>query len=318
MPLASCLLPFAYSLFPIPYSLIMTDFNQENPYKKLTITASSTGVETAKAALTKLEFESESNLAKSQRLSDSIVTKFFNFKPIQLDSFKRICQALKLKWIEIAGIAEEKESDVVSTNGQDSEVVITNGQDLEVVSTNGQDSDVVSTNGQDSDVVSTNGQDSEVVITNGQDAHSTDGSSSEVLEPGKTPRRKVTVVDRETETIKASMVLEGDIDSSQNLKVIKSMLRDYPGDTITISDIKKDRIRLIVGLIVEDDQEDIEGLVSQIKSGELKKLSGFAVQDIQILNTRSEDDQIDTPRSKDAGILHSTSQLAQPGRNQEE
>ncbi|NER89033.1 hypothetical protein [Moorena sp. SIO3A2] len=218
----------------------MTDFYQENPYKKLTITASSTGVYTAKAALTKLDFESESNLAKSQNLSDSIVSKFFNFKPIQLDSFKRICQALKLKWIEIAGIAEEKDSDVVSTNGQDSDVVITNGQDSDVVS------------------------------KNGQDAHSTDSSSSELVKPEKTPRRKVTVVDRETETIKMSMVLDGEIDSSQNLKRLKSMLRDYPGDTITISDMKKDRIRLILGLIVEDDQEEIEGLVSQIKSGEVK------------------------------------------------
>ncbi|AOY79164.1 pentapeptide repeat-containing protein [Moorena producens JHB] len=203
--------------------------SQKKPYKKLTITASSTGVETAKAALSKLDFESESNLAKSQRLSDSIVSKFFNFKPIQLDSFKRICQALKLKWIEIAGIAEEKESEVVSKN---------------------------------------------------------DSSSSELVEPEKIPLA-VTVVDKKPEKVNASIVLTGDIDSAEHLKRIESSLQNSSGETIKISDIKRDSIQLII----EGYQQDIERLVSQFKSGELKELSGFPIQDIEILSTSSEDDQ---------------------------
>ncbi|NEO69293.1 MAG: hypothetical protein F6K52_07345 [Moorea sp. SIO3H5] len=207
----------------------MTDLSQETPYKKLTITASSTGVETAKGALIRLDFESESNLAKSQGLSDSIVTKFFNFKPIQLDSFKRICQALKLKWIEIAGIAEEKQSEAVSQN---------------------------------------------------------DGSSSELVEQQQPPV-EVTVVDRQPETINASIVLKGDIDSAEHLKRIESSLQNSSGETIKISDIKRDSIQLIV----EGSQQDIERLVSQIKSGEVIELSGFPVQDIKILNKTSEDDQ---------------------------
>ncbi|WP_083304983.1 pentapeptide repeat-containing protein [Moorena producens] len=203
--------------------------SQETPYKTLTITASSTGVDKAKAALTKLDFESESNLAKFQGLSDSIVTKFFNLKPIQLDSFKRICQALKLKWIEIAGIGEENQSEAVSEN---------------------------------------------------------DGSSSELVEQQQPPL-EVTVIDRQTETIKASIVLTGDIDSAELLKRIESSLQNSSGETIKISDIKRDSIQLIV----EGYQKDIERLVSQFKSGEVTEISGFPVQDIKILNTRLDDDQ---------------------------
>ncbi|WP_293099996.1 hypothetical protein [Moorena sp. SIO3I6] len=127
--------------------------------KKLTITASSKGIEKAEKALIRLGFESKSNLAKSQLIGRSTVTKFFQSKPIQLDSFKRICQALKLDWREIAGIAEENQSEPLTIN---------------------------------------------------------DGSSSELVEgveQGQAHRRKVTVIDKQSKIIKASIVLEGDIDS---------------------------------------------------------------------------------------------------------
>jgi uncharacterized protein YjbI with pentapeptide repeats len=75
--------------------------------KKLTLAASEKGVETAEKALLRLGFESKSNFAESQRLSRSTVTKFFNHDPIQPDSFKRICDALKLNWQEIAGITQD-------------------------------------------------------------------------------------------------------------------------------------------------------------------------------------------------------------------
>ncbi|NEQ87655.1 MAG: pentapeptide repeat-containing protein [Moorea sp. SIO2I5] len=181
----------------------------------------------------RLGFESKSNLAKSQLIGRSTVTKFFQSKPIQLDSFKRICQALKLDWREIAGIAEENQSERLTRN---------------------------------------------------------DGSSLELLEgveQGQAPRRKVTVIDKQSKTIKASIVLEGDIDSVENFKFIQSIVRNYSGDSINIIDIQPGSIRLIV----EGSPEDIERLRSRIESGELKELSGFPVQDIEILSERSEDDQ---------------------------
>ncbi|AOW98657.1 hypothetical protein BJP34_03640 [Moorena producens PAL-8-15-08-1] len=197
------------------------------------MTASSKGIEKAEKALIRLGFDSKSNFAKSQRLSRSTVTKFFNFKSIQLDSLKRICQALTLDWKEIAGIAEENPSQPLTRNESSS---------LELV---------------------------------------------EGVEQGQAPRRKVTVIDKQSETIKAVIILEGDIDSVKNLKFIQSILRDYSGDSINIIDIKPGSIRLIV----EGSSEDIERLVSRIKSGEIKELRGFPVQDIEILSERLEDDQ---------------------------
>ncbi|MEG5061947.1 pentapeptide repeat-containing protein [Microcoleus sp. A2-C5] len=85
----------------------MPDASPCRKKKKLTITATEKGVETAERALIRLGFDSKSNFAKSQLLSRSTVTNFFNQVPIQPDSFKRICEALKLKWQEIAGITQE-------------------------------------------------------------------------------------------------------------------------------------------------------------------------------------------------------------------
>ncbi len=85
----------------------MTNPSQNKKKKKRTITASKEGLETAGKALLRLGFESNSKFAESQLLSRSTVSNFFNQHPIQLDSFKRICEALKLDWKEIAGITEE-------------------------------------------------------------------------------------------------------------------------------------------------------------------------------------------------------------------
>ncbi|QDL14559.1 pentapeptide repeat-containing protein [Brasilonema octagenarum UFV-E1] len=86
----------------------MTDPSQNRKKKKITIIASPQGVERAENALIRLGFDSKSNFAKSQLLARNTVTKFFQREPIQLDSFKRICEALKLKWIDIA---EEEQSE---------------------------------------------------------------------------------------------------------------------------------------------------------------------------------------------------------------
>ncbi|NEO62923.1 MAG: pentapeptide repeat-containing protein [Moorea sp. SIO4G2] len=208
----------------------MTEGSPIKKNKKITIIASRNGIEKAEKALIRLGFDSKANLAKSQLIGRSTVTKFFNFKPIHLDSFKRICDGLKLDWRQIAGIADENSSELLTRN---------------------------------------------------------DGSSSKLLEQGEALERKLTVIDKQSQTIKAVIVLKGDIDSVKNLKHIQSILRLYSGDSINIIDIKPGSIRLIV----EGSPEDIERLRSQIKSGEINELSGFPVQDIEILSTRSEDDQ---------------------------
>ena len=84
----------------------MTDLSIRKK-KKITITASSEGVKIAENALIRLGFDSKSNFATSHYIGRSTVTKFFQCQPIQLDSFKKICQELKLDWRQIAGLSEE-------------------------------------------------------------------------------------------------------------------------------------------------------------------------------------------------------------------
>jgi uncharacterized protein YjbI with pentapeptide repeats len=202
---------------------------------RITITASSEGVKIAENALIRLGFDTKSNFAKSQCLARSTVTKFFQCQPIQLDSFKKICQELELDWRRIAELTEEKPSQIPGI---------------------------------------------------------TDGINPDINEGGEkklTPTfyRQVTVIDEKTNTIKAEIKLIGDINSLENLSQFEFILREYSGDTIKIIDIKEGSIRLNV----EGSQEDIDRLVSGIKSGELKEVSGFPVEDVQILSESSEDDE---------------------------
>ncbi|NEO01641.1 MAG: hypothetical protein F6K50_41530 [Moorea sp. SIO3I7] len=162
----------------------MTEFSQGNKTKKLTIAASSKGIETAKKALDKLGVELKNNFPKSQGISHYTVTKFFKSEPIQLDLFKRICEGLTLDWKEIAGIAEEKSSEQVNKN---------------------------------------------------------DGSSSEPVEGVEQSQpltHQETVIQRQSQAIKAVLVLEGDINSVQPSKLIESILQQSSGYTINIIDIK--------------------------------------------------------------------------------
>ena len=85
----------------------MSDGSGGRRKKRLTLIASLEGLEKARRTLLRFEFESQSNFAESQLISRTTVNKFFTSKPIQLDSFKRICEKLKLEWQDIAGIAEE-------------------------------------------------------------------------------------------------------------------------------------------------------------------------------------------------------------------
>ncbi|MEG4960237.1 MULTISPECIES: pentapeptide repeat-containing protein [unclassified Microcoleus] len=113
--------------------------------------------------------------------------------------------------------------------------------------------------------------------------------NNEVGEKMLTPTfyRQVTVIDKKTNTLKAEIKLIGDINSFRDSRMVEFILREFAGDTIKITDIKEGSIRLTV----EGSQEDIDRLVSRIKSGELKEVSGFPVADVQILSESSENDE---------------------------
>src|SRR4028118_843166 len=93
--------------------------------------------------------------------------------------------------------------------------------------------------------------------------------------------------DKKANTLKAEIKLIGDIKSLEDVSSVELNLREVSGDTLKIIDIKEGSIRLTV----EGSQEDIDRLVSRIKSGELKEVSGFPVEDVQILSESSEDDE---------------------------
>jgi uncharacterized protein YjbI with pentapeptide repeats len=212
----------------------MTDLSIKKK-TRITITASSEGVKVAENALLRLGFDSKSNFAKSQLLARSTVTKFFQCQPIQLDSFKKICQELKLDWRRIAELSEEEPSQIPGIT----------------------------------DCINPD-------INEGGD---------KMLTP--TFYRQVTVIDQKTNKIKAEIKLIGDINSFGDSSRVEFILREFAGDTIKITDIKEGSIRLTV----EGSQEDIDRLVSRIKSGELKEVSGFPVEDVEILSESSEDDE---------------------------
>ena len=212
----------------------MTDLSIRKK-KKITITASSEVVKIAEKALIRLGFDTKSNFAETQRLARSTVSKFFNCQPIQLDSFKKICQELKLDWMRIAELSEDKPSQIPG---------ITDCINPDI---------------------------------------------NERVEKMLTPTfyLQVTLIDKKANTIKAEMKLIGDIKSLEDVSSVELNLREISGDTIKIIDIKEGSIRLTV----EGSQEDIDRLVSLIKSGELKEVSGFPVADVQILSESSEDDE---------------------------
>jgi uncharacterized protein YjbI with pentapeptide repeats len=70
--------------------------------KRILVTASRAGIERAERRLA-LSFNSKSEFAKAQLMSKTTVDKFFNRRPIQRDSFVRICDELGIEdWRSIA------------------------------------------------------------------------------------------------------------------------------------------------------------------------------------------------------------------------
>ncbi len=102
-------------------------------------------------------------------------------------------------------------------------------------------------------------------------------------------RRQLSVIDKDNKTVKAVIVLEGDINSINNdLSVsLELFLRKYSGHTIKITNIKEGSIKLFI----QGSKEDIQLLKYLIDSGELTTISGFPVQDIQVLSESLDDDE---------------------------
>ncbi|MEQ9001414.1 MAG: pentapeptide repeat-containing protein [Coleofasciculus sp. B1-GNL1-01] len=215
----------------------MTD-NSRSKKRKITIRASPQGVEKAEKALIRLGFETKTNFSKSRFLSRSTVTKFFNFQPIQVDTFKKICKELKLNWRETAEITEDKTPERLEKSDC---------------------------------------------------SRSELNEGSEGDESMQRLRRQVTVLDKDSQETKVVITLEGNINSAPNLKLLESALKTYSGHTIKILDIQAGSIKLIV----EGSQEDIEKLLLNFQSGEIKELNGFPVEDIQVLSESAEDDEND-------------------------
>ena len=93
-----------------------------------------------------------------------------------------------------------------------------------------------------------------------------------------TTTRQVVVLDKQNETKKATITLQGDLDSVSNLNILASVLKEYGGDTIVIEDIQSGSIKIFIS----GSQEDIERLKSRIESGELKEINEFPVENIEI------------------------------------
>jgi uncharacterized protein YjbI with pentapeptide repeats len=100
-------------------------------------------------------------------------------------------------------------------------------------------------------------------------------------------RRQVTVLDSDGDKIKAVITLEGDIDSVDNWKTFQLILRQYSGYSINIIDVQAGSIRLILN----GSSEDIQRIFLLIESGELAKLNGFPITDIELLNVSSNTEQ---------------------------
>ncbi|MFM6474120.1 MAG: hypothetical protein ACKPGH_11575, partial [Dolichospermum sp.] len=68
--------------------------------------------------------------------------------------------------------------------------------------------------------------------------------------------RQITVIDSETKIIKVVITLDGDINSVDKIEFLQAMqaiLRQYSGNTITITDVKSGSIKLFI----EGNQADI-------------------------------------------------------------
>jgi transcriptional regulator with XRE-family HTH domain len=92
--------------------------------------------------------------------------------------------------------------------------------------------------------------------------------------------RQITVIDRQNKTQKAEIVLTGDVDSVENLKILEEILRQHSGNTIVIFDVKSGSIRLFI----EGSDADIKKLINLVQSKTLTELNAFPIENMRILD----------------------------------
>ena len=222
--------------------------------QRILVCATSEGLKKAEKALIRLGFETKSNFAKAKLISRSTVTKFFQGKPVQVDTLKRICEELTLNWQEIAGL---KQNESLSRPGS---------QQPETSGSSGQD-----------------------IIDEG-----TEQVPSSTLQ--------VSVIDRESQRVKAVITLEGD-DDFINLALFQTILRS--GYQVHIIDMREGSIKLYI----EGSPEEINRLRSHVNSGELKQLDDFAIRSIQELN----DDSFEEETTKASDKWHLVEEIVNQG-----
>ena len=246
----------------------MTDPNPSRKKKKITYVASPQGVEKAEKALKRLGFASKSSFAESIFMSRSTVTDFFMRRPIQLDSLKRICEKLTLKWQEV--VLEDNVHSEQDIGGRVSELVSS------------------PTPYTPHPTPAPEGLGEAEPSRQLEINESSQKEINQGVEPVQKIYRQVTVLDQRSQVIKAEIRLEGDIESINNdlLVLLQAILREFSGDTIKITDIKEGSIRLFI----EGSPEDIQRLIDKFNSGELAEVRGFPVEDVQRVSESSDDE----------------------------
>lgn len=159
----------------------MTTDKTDTKRKRLTITLSEKGKHKAELASRRMGLMTKSNLAEISFLSRSTVTKFFTSKPISLESFKRICDLLRLDPLEVAELEDKKPFESISLS-------------LE---------------------------------------------REKELNVSEKPIRQVKVIDSDTEEIKVSIKLQGDLNSVASINLITTILKEHSGNKIEIIDISE-------------------------------------------------------------------------------
>ena len=94
---------------------------------------------------------------------------------------------------------------------------------------------------------------------------------------------QVTVKDKQSDTTKAVITLQGDLDSVENLNILATIIKQYGGDTIVIEKLKQGSIKIFIS----GSPEDIERLKSRIESGEIEEINGFPVENIEVTRTNN-------------------------------
>ena len=96
-------LRFSFGWFKMADVVICSTAMPPAKRKRVTVTASVQGIDRAEKELIRLGFDSKSSFAKAQLMGKSAVDRFFNRQPIQPDSFKRICEGLRIAdWRSVA------------------------------------------------------------------------------------------------------------------------------------------------------------------------------------------------------------------------